>query len=261
MILLRHELRQGRKMLWIWTAAIVSFILICIFVYPDMKEEMEGVSDLFASMGNFTVAFGMDKLNFGTLKGFYAVECGNILGMGGAFYAAMLGSMALAKEEKDHTAEFLLTHPVTRTSVVTEKLAAVMIQVIVMNLICFIIASGSIMAIGEEMFWKEFILLHLAYCILHLEMAGICFGISAVIYRGSIGIGLGITAVMYFMNIIANISDKAEIFKYITPFGYTEGSNIISEASLDPGLVLLGVFYGLIGIAFAYIYYSRKDVR
>lgn len=79
--------------------------------------------------------------------------------------------------------------------------------------------------------------------------------------RGSIGIGLGITAVMYFTNIIANISEKAEIFKYFTPFAYTEGSDIIAETSLDIRLVLLGIVYGLTGTAFAYFYYSGKDMR
>ena len=31
----------------------------------------------------------MDRLNFGTLDGYYAIECGNILGLGGAFFAAL----------------------------------------------------------------------------------------------------------------------------------------------------------------------------
>ena len=60
---------------------------------------------MFASMGSFTEAFGMDKISFGTLTGFYAVECGNILGLGGAFFSALCGVSILAKEEKDHTAE------------------------------------------------------------------------------------------------------------------------------------------------------------
>lgn len=76
---------------------------------------MEGVSEMFASMGSFTAAFGMDRISFGTLIGFYAVECGNILGIGGAFFAAMIAINALAKEEKERTAEFLLTQPVSRT--------------------------------------------------------------------------------------------------------------------------------------------------
>ncbi len=76
------------------------------FLFPEMKGQMDSVSDMFASMGSFTEAFGMDRLNFGTLIGFYAVECGNILGLGGAFYASLCAVGILSKEEKDKTAEF-----------------------------------------------------------------------------------------------------------------------------------------------------------
>ena len=100
MRLLKHEMRQGILSLAIWTGSIAFLMVICIVMFPEMKGQMEDVSDMFASMGSFTAAFGMDRLSFGTLTGFYAIECGNILGLGGAFYAALTGITALAKEEK-----------------------------------------------------------------------------------------------------------------------------------------------------------------
>ena len=69
MTIVRHELRQGRTAFWIWSGAIAALLGICIFLFPEMKGEMDTVSDMFASMGAFTAAFGMDKLNFGTLTG------------------------------------------------------------------------------------------------------------------------------------------------------------------------------------------------
>ena len=261
MTLLKHELKQGSRTLAIWTASIGFLIAICLFLFPEMKGEMDGVSDMFASMGSFTAAFGMDRLNFGTLIGFYAVECGNILGLGGAFFASLIAVSALAKEEKERTAEFLLSHPVSRVSVISSKLAALVIQIVVMNAVIFALSAACIAAIGEEPAWKEICLLHLAYFLLQLELAGICFGISAFLRRGSLGIGLGIAAMMYFLNIIANISEKAEFLKLITPFGYAEGADIVSNGSLDGKLVLIGMAFALIGVAAAYWWYSRKDIH
>ena len=111
MTIVKHELRQSKTSFFIWTAAIGFLLMVCIFLYPEMKGEMEGINDMFSSMGSFTAAFGMDKLNFGTLMGFYSVECGNVLGLGGAFFAALCAVNILSKEERDKTAEFLLTHP------------------------------------------------------------------------------------------------------------------------------------------------------
>lgn len=260
MTLIKHELKQGWKSLLIWTISIGFFVAICVFMYPEMESEMEGVNDMFSSMGSFTAAFGMDRLNFGTLIGFYAVECGNILGLGGAFFAALLGISALAKEEKERTAEFLLTHPVSRIHIITGKLESVVLQILIMNITIFILAITSIAAIGEDIPWNEIGLLHLSYFFVQIELACICFGISAFMRHGGLGIGLGIATVMYFLNIVANISENAEFLKYITPFGYAEGADLIATMSLDTGKVILGMVFAIIGIITAYIKYNRKDI-
>ena len=261
MTLVKHELRQGKTSFLIWTASVGFLLATCILLFPEMKGQMDGVNDMFASMGSFTEAFGMDRLNFGTLIGFYAVECGNVLGLGGAFYASLCAIGILSKEEKDKTAEFLLTHPVSRKRVVTEKLIAVLIQITAMNIIIYALAVGSIAAVGEAIPRKEITLLHLAYYLLQLELAGICFGISAFLRKGSAGAGLGIAAMMYFLNLIANIADVAEFLKYITPFGYCEGADIISNGSLDGTLVSIGAVIGIGGIITAYLRYTKKDIQ
>lgn len=261
MTLVKHELRQGKASFWIWTASVGFLFATCIFLFPEMKGQMDSVSDMFASMGSFTEAFGMDRLNFGTLIGFYAVECGNVLGLGGAFYASLCAVGILSKEEKDKTAEFLLTHPVSRKRIVTEKLIAVLIQLTAMNIIIYALALGSMTAIGETIPLKEISLLHLAYYLLQLELAGICFGVSAFLRKGSAGAGLGIAAMMYFLNLIANIADSAEFLKYITPFGYCEGADIVSNGSLDSALVAVGTVLGIGGIIIAYLKYTKKDIH
>lgn len=261
MTLVRHELRQGKLSFLIWTVSIGFLLAICIFLFPEMKGQMESVNDVFASMGSFTEAFGMDRLNFGSLVGFYSVECGNVLGLGGAFYAALCAVGMLSKEEKDKTAEFLLTHPVSRRRIITEKLIAVLIQITAMNLIIYAISVGSIAAVGEEIPWKEINLMHLAYYLLQLELAGICFGISAFLRKGSAGVGLGIATMMYFLNLVANIADVAGFLKYITPFGYCEGADIVTDGSLDITLVAIGAVIGIAGIVIAYLNYTKKDIH
>lgn len=261
MTLVKHELKQGKTPFLIWTASIGFLLAVCVFLFPEMKGQMEGVSNMFASMGSFTAAFGMDRLDFGTLIGFYAIECGNVLGLGGAFYAALCAVEILSKEEKERTAEFLLTHPVSRIRIITEKLISVLIQITALNLIVYMFSVVSIAAIGEEIPWTEINLLHLAHYLLQIELAGICFGISAFLRKGSAGIGLGIAALMYFLNLIANIAEAADFLKYITPFGYCEGADIISNGSLDGKLAAIGMALGAAGIAAAYLKYARKDIR
>lgn len=260
MTLTKHELRQGRISLAVWTGAISVLLVICLLVFPEMKGQMESISRLFAAMGSFAAAFGMDRLNFGTLTGFYAIECVNALGLGGAFFGSLIGISALEKEERDRTAEFLLTHPVSRARVVTEKLAAILLQIAAMNLIVLLISLLSICAIGEVIPWREVLLMHFACFLLQIELAAVCFGISAFLRRGGFGIGMGIATVLYFLNLFANMSEKVKFLKYLTPFAYCEGADIVKNGGLDVRLVMLGMLFAALGVAAAYRKYCGKDI-
>lgn len=261
MTIIKHECRQGQTSFLIWTASIGFLLAVCVFLFPEMKGEMDSVGEMFSSMGSFTAAFGMDRLNFGTLIGYYAIECGNVLGLGGAFFASLCAVSMLSKEEKGGTADFLLTHPVSRARIVTEKLLAVLIQITAMNLLIFALSAGSMAIIGERIPWKEMMLLHLAYFILQLELAGICFGVSAFTRKGSVGAGLGIAVVLYFLNLIANITESAKVLKYITPFGYCDGASIVNDGKLDGVLIAVGVGLGVLGVVAAYGKYVGKDIH
>lgn len=260
MTVFKHELRQGRSALIIWTAAISFMLGICIVIYPEMSTQMGDISAMFADMGSFSQAFGMDRINFGEFLGFFGVECGNVLGLGGAFFAALLGISALAKEEKEHTAEFLLTHPVSRTRVITEKLSAVIAQIVILNLAVIAVTALSVLIIGEEADIKTFALLFLSFFLMQLEVAAVTFGISAFLRRGSLGIGLGLAAVFYFMNIVANLIDETKFLKYITPFGYTESADIIADGALNGGYLAVGMALAAIGVILAFWKYGRKDI-
>ena len=259
--ILFHELRQGFKSLIIWTLSILFLMVTCVALYPQMQSQMEGVNDIFASMGAFTQAFGMDRLNFGSFIGFYSVECGNILGLGGAMFAALLGIGIIAKEESNHTSEFLYTMPLSRNTVLGSKLLAVLIQIIALNVLIFAFSLLSAAMVDKELDIHSLLLLHTAFLCSQIEISAICFGASAFIRGNGLGIGLGLALLLYFMNIIANIAEPASFLKYITPFGYTEAADIIADGSLSAVKLLIGLGIALAGILLAFIKYSEKDLK
>ena len=260
MTVFKHEIRRGKLSFIIWTGVLGFLLAVCILIFPEMKKEMAQITETFASMGSFTAAFGMDKLNFGTLEGYYAVECGNVLGLGGALFASLIAVSMLSKEERDKTAEFLLTHPISRRRIVAEKLLAVVSAVSAMHAAILLISVGSIAAVGEALPWKEILLLHASYYLCHLEIALICYGVSAFIGKGGVVIGLGIAASAYFLNIIANLSDSVKFLKYVTPFGYCDGSEIVSNGALDGVKILIGAALGAAAVCAAFVKYEKKDI-
>lgn len=261
MTLTLHELKCGIKPLLIWTIAITGFMITCIFIYPEMENEMTDMSDMFSSMGAFTKAFGMDVLSFGTFKGYYAIECGNVIGIGGALFAALIGTSALSKEEAGHTAEFLFSHPISRVYVTYSKALSILIQLIFMNTVVFASCIISIMFIGEDILWKELTLLHLAYFLLQFEIASVCFLFSSKLNTNGYGLGLGFALALYFLNLIANITDDAKSLKYLTPFSFAEASDIMQNAEIELKYLLPGMCLGCVCLVLAFIVYKKKDLR
>ncbi len=261
MTLFFHELRRDRVRLLVWTAVIAGMLLISILIYPQMTAQMNEMGDLFSEMGGFSAAFNMDKVNFGEFNGYFAVECGNVLGLGGAFFAALLGVTALAKEERERTAEFLLTHPISRSHVVSRKLLAILAEILLLNLVVAAAAVGAALAIGQTIDAALFAKVFFAYFLLQVEIACVMFGLSAFLRGNGIGIALGAAFVLYFMNILANLTDKAEPLRYLTPFAYADGTLIVSSGEIALKYLLPGLAFTAIGVALAFFQYNRKDIR
>lgn len=66
---------------------------------------------------------------------------------------------------------------------------------------------------------------------------------------------------MYFVNIIAKVTESVDFLKYVTPFGYCEAADILTDGRLDTQIVLIGLLLGVIGIVCAYVIYSKKDIH
>lgn len=260
MTIFLHELKQNSKTLLIWTAVVAGMIFVLLLIFPQMAGEAEKMTEVYANMGSFSAAFGMDRISFATPMGFYGVEAGAMIAIGGGMLAAILGGGMLAKEEGGHTAEFLFTMPISRARVVLEKMAAALVMVLLFNMVCVAAGAGGFAAIGEDIQWKEFLLYHTGQLFMQVEVALLCMGISAFLKKTSMGLAIGISMMLYFLQLFANISDKMDWLRFVTPYYYSDAAEILSTASVEWPLVALGMGYGLVALVIGLWQYSRKDL-
>ena len=259
MTIFKKELRTCLVSFLVWSAVIGGLMAMCVWMYPSMEGSVGDMSALFANMGEFSAAFGLDKLQFGTIMGFYGTECGNILGLGGAFFAALTGMSLLAGEGGGHTAEFLLTHPVSRGQAAAEKLTALAAMILGLNLICFACGAGSILGIGEEAEWQNLMKYHGVQLLMQLEIGGICFGISSLLRRNGYGLAMGLAAMLYFLGLFINLDAGLDGLRFVTPYYYADAARVFSGEALA-GPVLSGCALGLLGAGFGLWRYARKDI-
>lgn len=261
LVLFCHELRRGRLAWALWTLSIAGLVGACVLLWPAMESGMEDVGAMFAGLGAFSTAFGMDRLDIGSFAGYYGVECGNVLGLCGALYAGMGGAAALEREEREHTAEFLLTHSVPRAGVAVAKLAALLVQVSALNVAVLAVDAACMAVIGLDVPWRAVGLLHVAWVVVHGELALLCFGLSAWLRRGAQGLGLGLAALAYFLDLVANLAPTARFLKHITPFACAAPADLLAEGHLDAGLALPGLLAGVLAAGAGMWHYARKDIH
>lgn len=256
MVLFRHELRQGRVALLIWTCAVAGLLGVCVLIYPEMAEQMETVGALFSDMGAFSTVFGMDRIHFGSFPGYFAVECGNVLGLGGALFAALLGVSALTGDAVD----FLLTHPISRLRAAAEKLGAAFAQLGLFTLCSAAVTALCTAAIGQRPPVGPMALLFLAHFLLQAQIAAVTFSLSAFLRQKNAGAGLGLAVLFYFLNLLANLTQKAAFLKYLTPFAWAEGADILTDHALNGRYLAAGLGLALAALALGMGHYRRKDI-
>ncbi len=260
MTLFLFELKRSKLSLFVWTIAIGFMLSVTVLIYPQMAIQMDDMTKAFSEMGAFTSAFGMDKLNFGEITDYFCIECMNVLGLGGAIFAALAGAGSLSKEESEKTSEFLFSHPVSRAYIASSKLAATLAKVAILNAGAALFSLVSFLAVGENVNVKTIVLVFAAALVMHVEIAGICFGVSAFAVRGSAGIGIGIAFGSYLLNILSNLTDKLKALKYLTPFSYAEGSGIKASGGLDGKYIAAGAALFLLCVCAAFLRYRKKDL-
>ena len=156
-----------------------------------------------------------------------------------------------------------MTHPLSRASVVPSKALALVSQLLILNAVTLAVVLLSLTLMGEPAPVGQLLLLHLAYLILHLEFIALCLSLSALSgkRRGTgLGAGIGLVLGFYLANLVANIAPGLGALKWLTPFAYVDGAEIIPNGSLNLGYVGVGLVLSACSLVVAYWWFGRKDV-
>ncbi|MDE7171855.1 MAG: ABC transporter permease, partial [Oscillospiraceae bacterium] len=114
-------------------------------------------------------------------------------------------------------------------------------------------------AIGEVADWGDLLRYHGALLLMQLEIGALCFGLSALLRRGGLGLAMGLAALLYFAGLLINLDQRLDWLRFVTPYYYADAARIFAgEALIGP--MLAGCALGGLGAGFGLWWYRRKDV-
>lgn len=258
-----HELKAYRKSTMIWTLSLVALVVLFLSMFPSFSKDAEEFKKLLEGFPvELRKAIGLSVDSIATLIGFYSYAF-LYLKLAGAIQAMNLGTSILSKETREKTADFLLTKPVTKAQVVTSKLMAALVSLVITNIV--FIASTFMMAsiVAGNDFNKEVLFL-IAVSLFFLQLIFMALGIViSVIFpriKSVISVSLGTVFGFFMLGMIGSTTED-EALRYLTPFNYFDSTYITEHASYEASFLMTGGLFIMAAVIASYYLYAKKDVH
>jgi len=264
MNIFNREMKAHRKSLIIWGIGIILMIFSGMGKYTTLYSTNNSMNDVMAKMPNGLKAImGGGFFDLSKASGFYGVLFLYLVLMA-TIHAAMLGADIISKEERDKTFEFLMVKPISREKIITSKLLAALLNIVIFNIINFVfsIIIVSKYAKGESVIGNIAILM-VGMFILQLMFLLIGTAIAAISKNPKTASSLS-TAILlstFMLSIIIDLNEKLINLKYLTPFKYYEAKNLMYGGGFNAIFLIISFLIIVICFFITYIFYKKRDLN
>jgi ABC-2 type transport system permease protein len=258
-----YEMKAYRKSTIIWSIGLVALVGLFFFMFPSIAKDADEYKKLLEGYPeSVRKAMGIEIENLFSILGYYSYSF-MYISLFGAIQAMNMGTSILSKEVREKTADFLLTKPVKRTSIVSAKLLAALTSLITTNIIYLFFSNMMAGLVANEDFSsKVFFFISLSLLFIQLIFLALGFFISVIVRKIKSVITVSLSFVFGFFLIGLISSANGDDFKrFLTPFKYFDTGYIIKHSSYEIPFLLTGSFITVILMILSYIIYLKKDVH
>ncbi|GCD09315.1 ABC transporter permease subunit [Clostridium tagluense] len=258
------EMKAQRKGLIIWALGILFMVGAGMGKFVALSSSGQSMNELLNQMPKSMLAImGIGTLDLSKASGYYGVLFLYLVLMA-TIHASMLGADIISKEERDKTAEFLLAKPISRNKIVTSKLLAATMNILIFNVITLV---SSIIIVGKyskgEAVSADIAILMMGMLILQLMFMLIGTAIAAVSRnpKTATSISTAILLITFILSIAIDINSKLQNLKYLTPFKYFEAKNLMNGVGFQWSFVILSIIIILVMLCITYVFYKKRDLN
>lgn len=258
-----HELKAYRKSTLIWTGSLVLLVVFFLSMFPSISSDASQFKKLLENYPEGVrkaLGFSIDSVT--TLLGYYSYVFGYVV-LCGAIQAMNLGTSILSKEVREKTADFLLTKPVTRSQILTAKLLAAFVSLLISNAVYLAAAGMMASAVAKDAVdWQVFLLISLSAFFVELMFLALGIMVSAFVskIRAVLPLSLSVVFGFFIVSMFGSvIGEKA--LRYVTPFKYYDVAYIRMHGGYEPVFVLIEIAFLLVAVAASYVTYVKRDIH
>ncbi|MEG0177204.1 ABC transporter permease subunit [Anaerorhabdus sp.] len=228
--LFKLTIRKNWVLFIIFTLVLMMYSGVMISMYsPENVQNLMQMFELFPP--EMMKAFGFASA-FTDMTGYLASWLYGLLMVGFPMvYSILLANKLVAKSVDNGSIACLLSTPTSRVKIIVTKAVTALLSLVVMLAILFAFNA----LIGNAMFpddlnVKAFFNLNVTVLLVNLVVMSISFFFSCLFSdsKYSIGFGAGIPIMFLLLKMLGDVSDKIEILKKISIFGWYDPMSIAS---------------------------------
>lgn len=259
--LYKQGIKSNLKLFLIFIAILTMYITIIVSMFnPEYGKALEEFSK---SMPEIMAIVGMNG-DSTTLNGFLITYLyGFLFLIFPMVFSIILSNRLVASYVDKGSMVYLLASPNNRKKIVLTQVKVIGTFIFMLISYCTIISIivSQLMFPGELKI-IDFLGLNFGLLIFHIALSGICF-ISSCIFdesKNSLLVGAGIPLIFFLIQMLVNVGEKLEFFKYITIFSLFDPTGLNNKNSSS--YLMIGILFiiGIIIYSASISIFKRRDL-
>jgi len=260
--LYKRGIQGSWKMLLIFAAVITMYFTVIVSMFDPALGS--ALNEFAKAMPELMAIVGMNPASAELVSFMEAYLYGFIMLVFPMLFCILSANKLIARHVDRGSMTYLLSAPVKR-----ETVAFTQMKVMVTGLFALVLYATLLGIVNCEISFPgeldigKFILLNIGVLCLQLFIGSICFLCSCIFNdsKYAVGVGAGIPALGFIVQMIANAGEKLENAKFATFFTLFDSNGIIAG---EPGAIwgMVVLFAGAITLfAVSTVVFSKKDLH
>ena len=261
----KYELKSYLKSIIIWSLSISALLFVFMAFFPSFSTDTKMMDSILKNYPEEMLkAFGMNTgLPLSSIPGYF-VFIFAFIQLCISIQASNYGFSFLSIEERELTADFLMSKPVSRPSIFISKLFAAFTALTITTILIAITTFASIEIFkGDESYNVNNMIILLSTIVLfQLFFLSIGMIISVLVkkIRSVLAFSIGLSFFLYILNALKNIIG-GDILGLITPFYHFEPSYILQYGKYNFNMTIVCLLIITVSISTSFYLYKKRDIH
>jgi len=259
-----HEFKSISRSVVTWSIAIFVVMLLFMSVFSSFAADAEMLNEMMTQFPEeLLAAFGMTGLDLSQVLGYFTLVILFVQVMV-AVQAANYGFGLVSIEERELTADFLLTRPVGRPKILTSKLLAALTGLAITNVLVWITTFVLLPIFSDGRPYDSGILALLLLTVTFIQLFFLTVALIISLFmrkiRSVTPFSMALVFGLYVLSAFSSMLGEMPL-EDITPFKHFDGGYIVANGAYDSPLIFISFALIVISVIGSYFLYARRDIH